>query len=265
MISGLQSNQPGDNHHAPMPVKACFFDAAGTLIRPVRRVGESYALVAARYGKEIPSGAVSARFRSCFESASPLAFPGANPAELPKLERNWWEQLVRQVIDPWQPFERFDEYFSDLFGYFARAEAWTLYSDVPATLAALKRHGLSLAVISNFDSRLVQILDGLQIGHCFEHVLVSSHVGYAKPAAEIFQAALDRHKIKAEHAVHIGDSEQKDRQGATTAGLKGILLDREGEYTSASFLRITSLKEILALLDNGLENSQQLDTSASVR
>lgn len=235
-----------------MPVKAVFFDAAGTLIRPVRRVGESYALAAAKYGKTIPSSAISARFRSCFESAPPLAFPGASPAELPDLERNWWEQLVQRVLDPWQPFERFDEYFSDLFGYFARPDAWSLYPEVPETLAALKRRGLFLAVISNFDSRLLQILEGLHALRWFEDVLISSRVGYAKPAQEIFESALDGHEIAANYAVHVGDSEEKDFQGAINAGLKGVLLDREGEHVSAAFSRITSLNEILDLLDDGM-------------
>src|SRR3954470_1251318 len=44
---------------------------------PVRRVGESYALVAESYGMKIPPAEVSARFRSCFGSAPPLAFPAA--------------------------------------------------------------------------------------------------------------------------------------------------------------------------------------------
>jgi putative hydrolase of the HAD superfamily len=246
----IESNERTEN--APMPVKAVFFDAAGTLIRPVRRVGESYAVTAAKYGKTIPSSAISARFRGCFESAPPLAFPGASPAELPALERSWWEQMVRRILDPWQTLESFEEYFSDLFGYFARPEAWSLYPEVPKTLTALETRGLSLAVVSNFDSRLLQILEGLRVARWFKHVFISSRVGHAKPAREIFEAALDRHEITANCAVHIGDSEEKDLQGAMNAGLKGVLLDRGGERVCATFSRITALNEVLDMLDNGL-------------
>ena len=234
-----------------MPVKAIFFDAAGTLIRPITRVGETYALTAAKYGKAIPSAAISARFRDCFESAPPLAFPGASAAELPALERRWWEQLVRRILEPWQPFESFDEYFSELFGYFARPDAWSLYPEVPETLTALETRGLSLAVISNFDSRLLQVLEGLHVAHWFDHVFISSRVGHAKPAREIFEVALDRHEIPARCAVHVGDSEEKDLQGAVNAGLKGVLLDRDGEHADATTSRITALNEVLDVLDNG--------------
>ncbi len=83
-------------------------------------------------------------------------------------------------------------YFDELFAYFARADAWLLYPEVLETLAALKQRGLILAVISNFDSRLVRILDGLNVGASFEHIFVSSAVGYAKPEARIFDIALAR-------------------------------------------------------------------------
>ena len=33
--------------------KAIYFDAAGTLIKPARRVGESYAAIAVKYGKNV--------------------------------------------------------------------------------------------------------------------------------------------------------------------------------------------------------------------
>lgn len=236
-----------------MPIQAVFFDAAGTLIRPVRRVGESYARIAAKYGKEIAPSAISERFRLCFESAPPLAFPGASPAEIDRLERNWWKNLVLQILEPWGSMERFDDYFSELFAYFAQPEAWALYPEVPETLASLKRRGLTLGVISNFDSRLLRILDGLGGGHWFEHVVISSRVGYAKPAREIFAAALGRHGIDARSAVHVGDSEEKDLQGSVNAGLKGILVDRERECCGATFLRVTTLEEILDVLDDNLE------------
>ncbi|HEU4346033.1 MAG TPA: HAD-IA family hydrolase [Candidatus Binatia bacterium] len=236
-----------------MPIKVVFFDAAGTLIRPVRRVGDSYARIAIRYGKEIAPSAISERFRICFESAPPLAFPGASPMEIDRLERSWWKTLVRRILEPWGPIERFDDYFSELFGYFAQPEAWTLYPEVPETLASLKERGLMLGVISNFDSRLLRILDGLGGGHWFEQVVISSRVGYAKPAPEIFAAALGRHGIDAKAAVHVGDSREKDLQGSVNAGLTGILVDRERECCAATVLRVTTLKELLDMLDNNLK------------
>ena len=173
-----------------------------------------------------------------------LAFPGASAVAIEDLERVWWKELVRRVWEPWNRFRQFDEYFDELFAYFAQPKAWTLYPEVTETLSALEKRGIILSVISNFDSRLIGILEGLGVAHSFEHIFVSSRVGYAKPDRQIFHIALERHNLKASDAVHVGDSEEKDLHGANKAGLKGVLVDRNGEINSS---RITSLLDILSL------------------
>ena len=104
---------------------------------------------------------------NAFESVSMprrrLAFPGAVGEQLVGLERDWWKQLVTAIFKPWGRFENFDAYFDELFAYFATPGAWSLYPEVLETLATLKKRGMILDVISNFDSRLVRILDGLSV------------------------------------------------------------------------------------------------------
>jgi putative hydrolase of the HAD superfamily len=231
-----------------MTIKAIFFDAAGTLIKPARRVGESYGLFAGKYGMEVSVSEISKRFRICFDSAPPLAFPGATAANIERLERAWWKELVRRVFEPWDGFDRFDDYFSELFTYFAQSEAWTVYPEVTETLSALKERGVILGVISNFDSRLFGILQGLGAAHWFEHIFISSRVGHAKPAREIFYTALARHDLKAAEALHVGDSEENDFQGALNAGLRGVLIDRNGDGPAHPSARIRSLKSVPSLL-----------------
>ncbi|MGH7773225.1 MAG: HAD-IA family hydrolase [Candidatus Binatia bacterium] len=232
-----------------MAFKAIFFDAAGTLIKTVRPVGESYALLAKSYGMEVPPEEIRERFRICFSSAPPLAFPGAPPKQLKDLERQWWKELVRRIFEPHGRFAHFDDYFSDLFSYFSKPSSWALYPEAEETLLALGERGFILDVISNFDSRLFGILEGLGIASQFDAIIISSQVGYAKPAAEIFHKALRLHHLKAEEALHIGDSPNKDAGGARNAGLTGVLLDRNGRATSDSFARVRSLKEMVPLID----------------
>jgi putative hydrolase of the HAD superfamily len=233
-----------------MTIKAVFFDAAGTLIKPARSVGESYAVLAAKYGKQVSSVDISERFRACFSDAPRLAFPGASETTIATLERDWWKTLVTQVFEPWSPFAEFDGYFAELFAYFASPNAWTLYPDVLETLTTLKKRGMILDVISNFDSRLVHILNGLGAGSLFENIFVSSRVGYAKPDARIFHAALNRHDLKPQNALHVGDSESNDFNGANRAGLKGILVDRRNGSHSSEPARIASLSAIVSLLSD---------------
>ncbi|MGH7854464.1 MAG: HAD-IA family hydrolase [Candidatus Binatia bacterium] len=232
-----------------MTIKAIFFDAAGTLMKPTRSVGESYARFAAKYGVRATPSDLSERFRVCFGEAPRLAFPGASEDTVTGLERDWWKQLVAQVFEPWRPFERFDEFFDELFAYFAEPGAWSLYPEVLDTLAALKQRGLPSSVISNFDSRLVQILNGLGAGAFFEQIFVSSRVGYAKPDPQIFHAALKHHGLKPEQSLHVGDSEINDLHGANNAGLRGILVDRRKlADASGGGERVMSLTSILDLV-----------------
>jgi putative hydrolase of the HAD superfamily len=231
-----------------MPFKTIFFDAAGTLMRPVRPIGQSYASLAASYGMSVSPAEIAGRFRACFSSAPPLAFPHAAPGEIKKLEHDWWKEVVRRVFEPYGDFERFDEYFAALFAYFGEAGSWSLFPETLETLSALKKRGLTLAVISNFDSRLFNILQGLGVTESFESILISSQSGYAKPAPEIFHQALARHKARAKETIHIGDSVDKDAAGARGAGLTAVLLDRKARIRSKSFPRVQNLTGLLPLI-----------------
>jgi putative hydrolase of the HAD superfamily len=229
--------------------RAIFFDAAGTLITPARRVGASYAAIAAKHGKSVTAADLFERFRVCFDGAPPLAFPGAVTAEIEALERHWWKRLVARVFEPWGEFVGFNEFFDELFNYFAQPNAWRLYPETIETLAALKQRGMPLAVISNFDSRLVRILNGLNVGASFAQIFVSSAVGYAKPQPQIFKIALASLGIAPEQALHIGDSEANDLQGAHNAGVRALLIDRDLTADTAPQHRVNNLREILDHLD----------------
>lgn len=231
-----------------MPIKAVFFDAAGTLITPVRPVGQTYTLLAKNYGMEVSSSEISERFRTCFAAAPPLTFPGSAES-FEQLERDWWKKLVQCVFQPLGQFEQFDRFFSELFSYFAQPEAWTLYPDVLETLSALQERGLALDVISNFDSRLIDIIKGVGMAGCFEEVFISSRVGHAKPARQIFELALKRHNLAPGEAMHVGDSKENDLYGAANAGLMGVLIDRSAYVPSTNYRQIKSLNEIISILD----------------
>ena len=232
-----------------MTIKAVFFDAAGTLIKPRREVGESYVNFAAKYHIDVTTEEISERFRSCFECAPRLAFPDATDRTIGTLEREWWKRLVAEIFRPWSPMARFDDFFDELFGYFAQPGAWTLYPEVIETLDELRQRGLILSVISNFDSRLVQILNGLGIGSSFRDIFVSSRVGYAKPDHKMFHAVLERYALEPEESLHVGDSEINDRRGANDAGMRGLLVDRRKAPDAADPNLLTSLKSIIGLLE----------------
>ena len=234
-----------------MPVKGVFFDAAGTLITPVRPVGQTYTLLAKSYGMEVSPFEISERFRACFAASPPLTFGPVSMEFIEQLERDWWKKLVHCVFQPLGRFEQFDRFFTELFSYFARPEAWTLYPEVLETLSALQKRGLTLDVISNFDSRLIDILEGLGMSGCFEEVFISSRIGHAKPERQIFEMALRRHNLAPSEAMHVGDSEANDLYGAANAGVMGVLIDRSVKQPRRNYRQIKTLNEIISILDQG--------------
>ncbi len=91
---------------------------------------------------------------------------------------------------------------------------------------------------------------GARAGSSFEEIFVSSRVGYAKPDPRIFQVALNRHGLRPENAIHVGDNETNDLHGANNAGLRGVLVDRANGTSPADRDRVTSLKAIVSMLDD---------------
>ena len=112
---------------------------------------------------------------------------------------------------------------------FSRNNA-TLYEDVLPTLDRLQRADLKMGIISNWDTPLHAMVEELGLAPYFD-VVVASHdqrVQSAKPDTAIFGYALDAVGVSAEEAVHVGDSFEADIMGAHSAGIRAILLDRDG-------------------------------------
>jgi len=65
----------------------------------------------------------------------------------------------------------------------------------------------------------------LDLRRYFDSVTISSEAGYAKPSPEVFAVAIARHGLKPAEALHVGDSEHHDHDGATAAGIAVALID----------------------------------------
>jgi putative hydrolase of the HAD superfamily len=228
-------------------MRVVFFDAAGTLLRVKGSVGQVYLEHDRKYGVTVSEDALEQAFRRAFADAPPLAFL-SDPREIKTCERLWWFDVVHNVFYRTGMFEDFDKYFDEVFSYFASSEAWELYPETLPTLEALNERGLELGIVSNFDSRLYEILLGLGIDRFFESVTLSSFAGAAKPSLQIFKRALAKHGVSPGDALHIGDSLREDVQGASAAGIKAVLLHRQEEAV-AGVETIRNLTEVISLVD----------------
>ena len=207
-------------------LRAVTFDATGTLIALARPVGETYAEVARNFGAALDPDAIEIALRKAFPEMPPLAFPGAPANRIPRLERDWWRELVGRVVAGAGGVEPFAPFFDDLYEHYGRGGAWRVYPEVPEALESVRARGYHSAVVSNSDSRLANVLRALELDHYFDAVIYSSTSGAAKPDAAIFTLAVSRLGVRPEEVLHAGDDPRNDVEGARAAGLHGVLVDR---------------------------------------
>lgn len=206
-------------------MKFVFFDAAGTLFHLAEPVGTVYARYAEPFGFQLDGHALDHAFRSIWGS---MPSPWAGELRGPQVERDWWAELVRRVLaTEYIEADDFDfpNYFNGVWEHYRSPDAWKLYEETVEVLEALKPR-VGLGVISNFDSRLYDILKGLEIRHFFDVVTISAQAEAIKPDERIYQAALGAAGCQPEEAMHVGDDPEADWAGGEAAGMKTLELKR---------------------------------------
>ena len=123
-----------------------------------------------------------------------------------------------------------------------------LYPDASPTLRALSARGHRLGVISNWAPPLEQSLVALGLREMFEVVVCSSLVRVRKPAAAIFDHAAKLLDVPVAKCVYVGDSYDLDVHGALCAGMRAVLVDRDGRHDAkpdVDYRVIRSLDELV--------------------
>jgi putative hydrolase of the HAD superfamily len=188
-------------------------------------VVETYLQLAISYGVTLPASRIEEAFRRVLRKAPPMVWPGEPAARVAELERRWWRSVVREsfrAADGSARFTDFEGYFSTLFGHFAQPEAWVRAPGALGTLRALRASGMRTGVVSNFDHRLVGLLEGLGLAPQIEVVIRPADADAAKPDPRIFGCALRLLGVAAHEAIYVGDDAEHDVAGAQAAGLTAI-------------------------------------------
>jgi putative hydrolase of the HAD superfamily len=77
--------------------------------------------------------------------------------------------------------------------------------------------------------------------------VTSAEVGAAKPDPRVFERALAVAGVDAAQALHAGDKVDYDLEGAAAAGVRGVLVQREG-IPPPGVEAIRSLRDLVALV-----------------
>jgi len=231
-------------------IRAITFDARGTLLRVRFPVGETYAAVARRHGAELSTEAIEAAFFDVFPGMPPLAFPPMSDEDLYAREYNWWRTMVERVVEVAdQEVDDFDKFFNELYAIYRGAEAWKPYREAASVLCLLRSSGYKLALVSNFDSRIEQVLVALNLSIWFDAVVFSSRAGVPKPHPGIYQRALAELEVEPDEALHVGDNLRKDWEAAREVGMDAILIDRTGRYEGRTPPECNVISDLEGLLD----------------
>jgi len=131
-------------------------------------------------------------------------------------------------------------------GYLQRYEAgWTLFDDAIPALRRARAAGLSPVIFTNGDEdHQRKKLDMLGLDSESDALIASSSLPAGKPDARAFQGALERVGARAQEALMIGNSLEKDVRGAQRAGLRAILIDRHGRQRDPDVPVVRSLGEV---------------------
>lgn len=124
-----------------------------------------------------------------------------------------------------------------------------------AALGALPATGVRLAIVSNADGRVEELLRTLGIcvvgpGPLVEIAAVvdSTVVGVEKPDPRIFGIALEVLGVPSERTLHVGDSQRADAAGARAAGILPVDLDPLGTCDDGTHRHVAGLEELVPLV-----------------
>lgn len=121
-----------------------------------------------------------------------------------------------------------------------------LHSDVMDTLTWLRAKDVKTGIVTNaLKKDYEQILRKLKATDLFGVVVGIDACRKAKPDAEIFLFAVKNLGVKPKETIFIGDSLREDYEGAEKAGLKPLLICREGKLPP-NVEAITKLTEVFS-------------------
>lgn len=234
-------------------IKAVVFDAVGTVMYPCPSVADAYQSALRRHcGTDVDTETVSQALRESLQNRS----GGTDLRTSEQAEHQFWADLVHQLCPNSAGFEAC---FEDLFDHFARAENWRCFPDVEETLQALAERRIVVAVASNFDRRLNSVCDGLAELSQVDRRIISSVVGWRKPADEFFHAVSAELGISADAILMVGDDVTNDIQGALSVGMPAALISRSQPPPDCpdGAVIMTSLTQLLPILDGRLTGTKE--------
>jgi HAD superfamily hydrolase (TIGR01509 family) len=227
-----------------MPIEALFFDVGNTLLfRDLEKV-----LFPLYRNGVFPS----LDLLYCIERRTKREFDSLTESHA-VIDHGFWHIYYSHLLRELQMED--DGICADLVARTRISANWSMIR--PGTLDVLLRLAQSyrLAVISNADGKIHEILASNGIANCFETITDSGIVGYEKPHPAIFEAAVKSLRVPPGSSLYLGDVYSVDYLGATGIGMHSVLFDVAGAYKDKNLPRVESLEEFETQLRGSLKLS----------
>jgi putative hydrolase of the HAD superfamily len=225
-----------------------FFDVGNTLLTPAIDESRVFVAKAAHYGIELDQAEVEANIPWMYRFYEELYTQDDTFWADEKRAMAIWEEMYEALAHRLGIDHLAQALARAVHEVYLKPESWKPFDDVLPTLDALQERGITMGLISNWDSSLIAIIEGLGMGSYFKAVIASAVVNLKKPDAPIFELALDLLGAQPKTALHVGDHITADVEGARAVGITPVLLDRARKHTAVSCRRVEALTDLLGLL-----------------
>jgi putative hydrolase of the HAD superfamily len=228
-----------------LPERAVLLDALGTLVTFAPPAPRLRALLAERHGVSVTEDEAEAAMRAEIRHYRAEHDMAVDAASLARLRRDC-AAVLRDAL-PERVHAALD--VDALVPTLVDAIAFAPFDETLEVLGALRAAGYRLAVVSNWDVSLREVLDRTGMTGFFDAIVISAELGAAKPDPRPFTTALAALGVDAANAVHVGDTHAEDVLGARAAGVTPLLVVRDGAAApdDATLVTISDLRGVLAL------------------
>lgn len=205
------------------------WDVKDTLLRLRIPVGKTYAAEAQAFGVQVQAEVLSRSFRQVYKTYNDR-FPNYGLSQ-GLTSKQWWLDVVLETFRLSGAHEEkaLRSIAEKLYRDYCSKHNWEMLPGAKETLQKCQQMGIRMAVISNFDQRLPEILVRNGLHKHFEFALCSEDVGCAKPDKRIFLEALRIAGVSPQLAAHVGDHYVNDYRAAKEVGMHSFLLKTDGQ------------------------------------
>jgi HAD superfamily hydrolase (TIGR01549 family) len=228
--------------------RAVFFDVGETLLHADPSFVDLFSAILEREGHVRSSDQVLEASAHVYGGFSDAARDRRLWTTSADRSRRFWTSVYERMLEDLSV--RDDGGLAEiLYREFTRIENYALFDDVRPTLDELRRAGLQMGIVSNFEPWVEEWFGVHELVETFPVRVISGIEGVEKPDERIVLLALERSGMPAEETAYVGDNPEFDVDPPAALGMFPVLVDRRNRFPDHPGARVTDLRDLPAALE----------------